>query len=188
MAPLATMSWMISTLNFSPLLSNSETASAAATSVRTKGASAATISFAFFSMRSSSSGENGAGLPLLAVEVVVEALFDHRADGDLRAGEQALHGVGDDVRGVVARHQERLGVLRGEDLQLGVRVDGAREIDVGAVQLGEDGGLGEAGADGLLDEVDDGNTLGRVLLVAVGQRNRDRGTHDGSLLAVESMG
>ena len=45
------------------------------------------------------------------VEVVVEAVLDRGADGDLRAGEQPLHGVGHHVRGRVADDLEPAGSL-----------------------------------------------------------------------------
>ena len=36
------------------------------------------------------------------IEVVVEAVLDRRTDGELGAGEQVEHGLGQDVRGRVA--------------------------------------------------------------------------------------
>ena len=45
---------------------------------------------------------------LVAEEVVVEAVLDRRADRHLGAGEQVLHGLGHDVRAVVADHRQRL--------------------------------------------------------------------------------
>ena len=60
---------------------------------------------------------------LVAEEVVIEAVLDHRADGDLRAGPQRLHGFGQHVRGVVADQFERARVVAGEELDLGVALD-----------------------------------------------------------------
>ena len=56
---------------------------------------------------------------LRELEVVVEAVLDRRADGDLHAGIQAANGLGEQVRGRVAQHGERVRVLtvaRGQDL------------------------------------------------------------------------
>ncbi len=39
-----------------------------------------------------------------AREVVIEAVFDHRADRDLRAGEELLHCLRQHVRRIVAQH------------------------------------------------------------------------------------
>ncbi len=59
----------------------------------------------------------------LVGEVVIEAVVDHRADRDLRAGEQALHGLRQQVRGGMAQDIQRLGALLGDDLERGVMVD-----------------------------------------------------------------
>ena len=48
------------------------------------------ISRIFFSMTGKSSGVKG----VVAIEVVIEAVLDHRADGDLRAGKKLLHRLG----------------------------------------------------------------------------------------------
>ena len=39
---------------------------------------------------------------LIAVKIVVEAVLDHRPDGDLRSRPQALYRFGEDVRGIMA--------------------------------------------------------------------------------------
>src|SRR5690348_17964915 len=38
---------------------------------------------------------------LIACKVVIEAVLDHRSDGDLRARPKTLYGLGKDVRGVM---------------------------------------------------------------------------------------
>ena len=53
---------------------------------------------------------------LVACEVVVEPVLDDRADGDLGAGPQLLHGLRQDVRGVVPDQFEGAGVVAGHDL------------------------------------------------------------------------
>ena len=86
---------------------------------------------------------NGVG----AVEIVIEAVLDGRADAELGFGKQLEHGGGQQVRGGVAVDLERLGILGGEDLERGVLFDGAGEIEQLAVDLGHDGGVGQARAD-----------------------------------------
>ena len=102
---------------------------------------------------------------LLAAEVVIEAVLDRRADGHLRAGEQPLHDRRDDVRGVVADELEALGVLRREDRELAVVIERPGEVDLVAVELREQRGLGEARADLRAHEVGD-RRAGRGLLLA----------------------
>ena len=80
----------------------------------------------------------------LAGEVVVEAVLDGRADGDLGARVELLHHAGHDVGGVVARHLERLGVPGGDHLEPDVAVERAGEVHRLAVELGDVGGLGQA--------------------------------------------
>jgi hypothetical protein len=105
----------------------------------------------------------------VAREVVVEAVLDRRTDGHLGAGEEPLDRVGHDVRRVVADDFQRLGVLAGEDLEGRVLLQRPREIDGGAVQLGNERALGEPGPDGVAHEVGDAGTLRRLLLAAVGK-------------------
>ena len=52
---------------------------------------------------------------LVAREVVIEAVLDHRADGDLRAGVELLHGLGHHMRRVVADQLERFRVVARQD-------------------------------------------------------------------------
>ena len=49
---------------------------------------------------------------LLLVEVVEEPVLDDRADGDLRAGPQRLHGFRHHVRGVMTDQLEGLRSVR----------------------------------------------------------------------------
>jgi hypothetical protein len=68
------------------------------------------------------------GERLVAEEVVIEAVFDHRADGDLRARPQRLHGLGHDMGGVVADQLERLRAFARNDLDPGIRADLLGEV------------------------------------------------------------
>ena len=63
-----------------------------------------------------------------AVEIVIEAALDGRTDAQLGFGIQFEHGRGQQMRGGMAIDGERFGILGGEDLQGGVRFDGASEI------------------------------------------------------------
>ena len=59
----------------------------------------------------------------LVREVVVEAVLDHRADGDLRIGKQLLHRVREQMRGRVADDVDALGIALGDDLHRRVALD-----------------------------------------------------------------
>ena len=79
----------------------------------------------------------------LAPEIVIEAVLDHRPDGDLRAGKQLLHGLGENVRGVVADQFERARVLAIDELDLRILFDRLNDVDELAVEGHRDGALGE---------------------------------------------
>ena len=80
---------------------------------------------------------------LIAEEIVVEAVVDHRADGDLRAGPERLHGFGQHVRGVVANEFQRARILAADEFDLGVVLDRVGEIGELAVERHGDRPLGE---------------------------------------------
>ena len=109
----------------------------------------------------------------LAREVVVEAVLDRGADRDLGPRVELLDHARHHVGRVVTRDLQRLRALRGVDLELRVGLEGAREVDGLAVELREDGRLGEAGADLLLHEVGDARPAGGLLLAAVGEGHLD---------------
>ena len=94
-------------------------------------------------------GEVVRGERLVAGEIVVEAVLDRRADGDLGAGIQILHRLGQHVGGVVADHVQRLGVAAGDEDDGGVVLDRGGEVENLAVELHRQGGAGEAGTDRL---------------------------------------
>ncbi len=97
---------MISALYFSPMPLKNFTASSRFHSSRTTGRS-------FFASSRHALLDGGEILgregPLVR-EVVVEAVLDHRADGDLRFGKELLHRVGEQVRRGVADDVQALGV------------------------------------------------------------------------------
>ena len=81
----------------------------------------------------------------LVGEVVVEAVLDHRADGDLRVGEQLLHRLRQQVRGRVAQDVERpRDSSVGDDRDLGVGLDAVAGVDQLAVHLAGERGAREA--------------------------------------------
>ncbi len=88
---------------------------------------------------------------LVAEEVVVETVLDHRADGHLGAGPERLHRFGEHVRGVVADQLERARVLAGEEFDFRVALDRVGEIGDGAVERHGDRALGERGRNPLGD-------------------------------------
>ena len=83
----------------------------------------------------------------VAGEVVVEAVFDGRAEGHLRAGVKLLHRLGQYVGAVVAQQLQRVGMAAGDDFDVGVGVDGGGEILQVTVHLDRQGRLGKAGPD-----------------------------------------
>ena len=119
------------------------------------------------------------------LEVVVEAVVDGRAEADLRVGAQPSHRRGEDVRGRVAQHRERVGIALGEDaeraaapqrrheiLDLAVHRDGDRgheqpladrAHDVGRERAGRHHARGPVGEDeGELGSGDGGGGVGSV--------------------------
>ena len=84
---------------------------------------------------------------LVAREVVVEAVGDRRADGDLSAGIELLHRLGQHMRRIVPDQFQRLGIAAGDEHHVGVTVDLRCQIDQLAVELHRQGGAGEAGTD-----------------------------------------
>ena len=85
---------------------------------------------------------------LRAAEVVLELLaVVDAADVDLDLGPQSLDRVGHHVLGAVAHEPTRLGVLGGEDAEPAAATQRRPQIDVAALELGADRGVGEAGPD-----------------------------------------
>ena len=87
------------------------------------------------------------GERLGAGKVVVEAVFDHRADRDLGAGPQPLHRLGEHVRRVVADQFERARVLAADELEGGIGVDRIGKVAEHPVAHHRHGALEERGGD-----------------------------------------
>ena len=110
------------------------------------------------------------GKRTLVGEVVVETVLDHRTDGHLRRGKQALHRLCQQMGGGVADDIDALLVLAGHDGQLGIAFDQIGGIDQLAVDLAGQCGLGQTGADGG-SNVMHGHCVVEGALTTVGERN-----------------
>ena len=118
---------------------------------------------------------------LVAGEVVIEAVFDRRADGDLGARIEFLHGLRHHMGGVVAQQFERgLLVLAGDDGQLGIVIDDMGGVDEPTVDATGERGLGQTRADGGGDIMNADGLL-EGALGAIGERNQ---RHLGSWVSV----
>ena len=114
----------------------------------------------------------------LGVDVVVEAFGDDRADHHLDVRVQLLDRMADQMGGGVADDLHALLVLGGDDAQAGIVVDNVTGIDQHAIHGTGDGGLGQAGTDGLGD-VHDTDGVFEFTAAAVGERDRD---HESALV------
>ena len=86
---------------------------------------------------------------LVAGEVVVEAVFDHRADGHLCARPQILHRFGKHVSGIMPDQFERTWVVAWDKFDPGVAVDRVAQIGEGTVEHHGDSALCQRGRDAL---------------------------------------
>ncbi len=109
---------------------------------------------------------------LVAEEIVIEAVLDHRPDGDLRARPQCLHRFGEHVRGVMANELERARVVAGEELDLCVVIDRVGKVGKLAVERHGDRALGERRRNALGD-VEAGGVLRILPARAVGKGHSD---------------
>jgi len=104
----------------------------------------------------------------LVGKIVIEAVFDHRADGDLRIGEELLHRVREQVRRRVAQQVVRFRVLVGDDGDVGIARDAVAGVDQLAVHFAGERGTGKPRADRGGD-LGYGKGSGKRLRRAVGQ-------------------
>ena len=105
---------------------------------------------------------------LIAEEVVIEAVLDHRSDGDLRARPKALHRFGEHVRGVMADEFQRARIVAGEELDLGVMRDRIGKVGELAVERHSDRALGKRRRNALGD-IEAGDVLGKFPTCAIGE-------------------
>ena len=111
---------------------------------------------------------------LVAEEVVIKTVVDHRPDGDLCSRPQRLHCFGEHVRGIVADEFERPRVVAGQKLDLGVVLDRIGKVGKLAVERHGDRALGERRRNALGD-LEAGGVGGIVPTCAVGEGQRDHG-------------
>ncbi len=91
------------------------------------------------------------GERFVAREIIVKAVLDRRADGDLGAGIEVLHGLGQHMGGVVADHAQSGFVAAGDELHLCVLLDRGGQIDQPAVEVHRQRGARETRPDRLGD-------------------------------------
>ena len=84
---------------------------------------------------------------LVAQKFVEEAGFDRRADAELHVGIKLEDGGGEQMRGRVAEHLHRVGILGRQDRELDVVVEREREIDKLAIGARDQRIFREARAD-----------------------------------------
>ena len=102
------------------------------------------------------------------LEVVIKTVFDGGTDAELGFRKQFEHRGGQQVRRRMAIHFECLGILRGQDLQRGIRFERAVQVPQVAVDFGDQGVIGEARADGTRD-VNGRRARGDTLDTSVGK-------------------
>ena len=109
---------------------------------------------------------------LIAEEIVVEAVFDHRPDGDLRAGPQRLHGFSQHMRSVVANKFQRPRIVAGQKFDFGVVVDRIGKVGDLTIERHRDRALGQRRRNAL-GNVEAGDVLGILPTRAVGKGQGD---------------
>ena len=109
---------------------------------------------------------------LVAEEIVIEAVFDHRADRDLRARPQRLHRFGQHMGGVMPDQFQRAGVIAGDELDFRIMLDRVGEIADHAVERHRYRALGQRRRDALGD-IKACDVLGEFALGAIGKGEGD---------------
>ena len=109
---------------------------------------------------------------LVAEEIVIEAVLDHRADRDLGARPQRLHRLGQHMRGVMPDQFQRARIVAGDEFDFRVVLDRIGEIGDHAVERHRHRALGERRRDALGD-IEAGDVFGEFALGAVGEGEGD---------------
>ena len=123
------------------------------------------------------------GEGFLAVKVIVPAVLDDGADGDLGIGPQVLHGAGHDVGKVVAYQLVRLRfVSHGVDRDVGICVDRPGQIKMRTVHGGADRFFAKRFGD-VVGHVARSDTCVVLTCVAIGKGEGDLG-HSGLLVGL----
>ena len=82
---------------------------------------------------------------LVAHKFVEKSVFGGRTDAEFHIREKLQHGGGQQMRRRVAEHLNRVGILRGEDREIYVVIERAREVDEFAVNARNERVLRQAG-------------------------------------------
>ena len=114
--------------------------------------------------------------PVGQLEVVVEAVLDDRPDGVLGARPEPADGLGHDVGGRVPEDFPAGVAVPGHDGHLRPVGQRSPEVHLPAVHGGNDGRLGQPGAD-RLGELGRRRALGQLPRRSVGKTNRDDAWH-----------
>ena len=109
----------------------------------------------------------------LVGNVVIEAVFDDRADDHLRARVELLDGMADQVRARMPDDLQPFLVLGRDDVQCGIVIDEVTGIDEPPVDLARDGVLRQTGADRLCN-LQHGYRMIECSAAAILQRDRNR--------------
>src|SRR5437763_3651590 len=109
---------------------------------------------------------------LVAEEVVIKAVLDHRADGDLGPGPQRLHRLGEHMRGIVTDQLQRARVVAGEEFDFRVPLDRIAQVRKHAVDRHGDRALGERRRN-LLGNVETSRPVWVFSTRAIGEGQRD---------------
>ncbi len=109
---------------------------------------------------------------LVAEEVVVETVLDHRTDRDLGARPQRLDGFSQHVRRVMPDQFQRARVVAVDEFDLGIARNRIVEVGDHAIQRHRNGTLGERRRDALGD-LQPGNVLGKFASGAIGEGEGD---------------
>ena len=112
------------------------------------------------------------------LEVVVEAVLDHRADGVVGPRPQPQHRLGQHMGGRVAQDRTAGRRVGGDDRHHGALVQGRGQVDLGPVDRCRHRGLGQAGAD-RLGQPEGRSPRRQVLARAVGEPDLQFACHGG---------
>ncbi len=80
-------------------------------------------------------------------KIVIEAILDHRPDGDLRIRKQTLDGLGQQMGAGMADDFEAVRIPGGNDLQAYIAIDDMAGVDQPAIDSAGQGSFGQTGAD-----------------------------------------
>ncbi len=109
---------------------------------------------------------------LVAEEIVIKSVLDHRPNGHLRAGPQRLYRFRQYMRAIVTDQFERARVVAGDEFDLGVALDLVGQVCERAVERHRDRALGKRRRDAFRD-LETGGAGGVLTARAVRKSQRD---------------